>query len=107
MGRVLFKGGPCDTRAGDYDDASLGTGTLLCGGVVYHLYLVSEGNYLALMPGVKPPHDFAGQDAPDVYQPDQALKAWRFMQDAAGRRLPAHVNTTKALRYAIRRAGKR
>lgn len=107
MADVLFHGGPCDGQHGDADTAQLGTGTILCGGINYHLYLLSTDNYLAILPGARPPSEQAQAQPTAAGVPDDATIAWRDFNRALGHKLPAAVNETTRLRRAIRDVGRR
>lgn len=107
MADVLFNGGPCDGQKGDADPAQVGTGTILCEGINYHLFLLSTDNYLALLPGARPPSEAALAAPTMVGVPDDANIAWRDFNRAFGRKLPEAVNRTTTLRRAIRDVGRR
>lgn len=106
MADVLFKGGPCAGKHADADPEQLGTGTILCGGINYHLYLLTTDNYLAILPGARPPSEDAVAKPAGPVEPTDALVAWQTFYRKVGRNLPGYVNTTTRLRRGIRQVGR-
>lgn len=106
MADVLFKGGPCAGQHGNADPAELGTGTILCGGINYHLFLLTTDNYLALLPGANPPPEAATAPLQAASPPTDALAAWHTFYRKVGRNLPGYVNATARLRRSIRQVGR-
>lgn len=105
MADVLFVGGPCAQQHGSTDPEAAGTGTILCGGINYHLYLLTTGNYLALLPGANPPGSVQPTEKVGPSVPDDANAAWHAFARTVGQAVPAHVNKTAGLRRQIRRLG--
>lgn len=106
LAEVLFKGGPCAGQRGDADPDQLGTGTILCGGINYHLYLLTSDTYLAILPGAKPPPEDAVAKPAGPANPVDALAAWQAFGRKVGHDLPGYVNTTTRLRAGIRQIGR-
>jgi hypothetical protein len=102
---VLFKGGPCAGQHSTVDADKLGTGTVLCGGINYHLYDIGDGEFLALLPGANPPNENATAQPTATGAPDDVLSAWHALSRAYGHGVAEHVNRTIRLRRSIRRVG--
>jgi hypothetical protein len=108
VGIILFHGGPCDGQRKAFDETQAGAGLTSCGGVVYHVYQVTQDTLLALLPGAQPPHEYQPAAQPkSASLPHDPVEAWDTFWRGIGRKVPESIGRARRLRRRIRSLGVR
>ena len=100
---VIFKGGPCDNKRAEFDDADVAGGTVECGGQVYELQDDGGGFYTATVREA----GGVGTVNPTGVPDGGARSAWRRFLHVIGRQVPDQINASKRMRTQLRALGRR